>query len=249
MAFPRYPEIEEALVETLRGMGGEASCSDVIDKLADHFGLTPEERRIKDNGQYKFTHMCHTARARLVRKGVIAKDSPTAIWRLVKGPSPPPLPPDDEPDKLAEEIKRLLGKLVESAKKGKEETPHPTHYELLRIIKEMGEMLGKSTEPVPQAQYRHDCVWRPNRWANPELVWEVCDRGVLEKDIVSLTWARDTWRAKGILVLFEETDFGKAQERFAHLSQIYLIRAEDVVQLHRSLKAGNSPALKAILGI
>ena len=162
---------------------------------------------------------------------------------------PPPPPPPDAPDKLAEQIESLVEKLVELARKRKEEKPLPNHDELVQIIKEMGAMLDKSTEPVPQAQYRHDCVWRPNRWANPELVWEVCDKGVPEKDIVSLTWAANAWKAKGILVLFEEADFRKAQEKFAHLSQIYLIKAEDVVQVHHLLKAGNTPALRAIFGV
>jgi len=179
-------------------------------------------------------------RRRLPDEGALPREVEVAL------PQIPPTPPT--PDKLAGEIRSLLEKLVELARKGKEEKPLPNHDELVRIIKEMGELLGKSIEPVPQSQYRHDCVWKPNRWANPELVWEVCDKGVPEKDIVSLTWAANTWKAKGILAVFAEADFKKAQETIAQ-PQVYVMKAEDVVQLHWILKVGNVLALRAILSI
>ena len=125
----------------------------------------------------------------------------------------------------------------------------PTHDEMVQKVKEMGEMLGKVTEPVPGVPYRHDCVWRDNPYATPKLVWEVCDKGNLDKDIASLIWTVKNWGANGILVTFGESDFYTAQKKLAQESQIHPLKAEDILKLHSLLQAGNTQAIRSIFTV
>lgn len=138
---------------------------------------------------------------------------------------------------------------MELAKKGKGEMPRLTHDELVQKIKEIGEMLGKRAEGPWGPVCKHDCVWRDNPYANPRLVWEVCDKGNLDKDIASLIWAVKNWNAKGILVLFEESDFHTAQKKLAQESQIYPLKADDMLKLHSLLQAGNIQAVRSIFAV
>jgi len=64
-----------------------------------------------------------------------------------------------------------------------------------------------------------------------------------------LIWAVKNWNAKGILVLFEETDFHAVQKKLAQESQIYPLRADDVFNLHSSLQAGNIQAVRSIFTV
>jgi len=160
--------------------------------------------------------------------------------------SPSPL---DKPAKLAEEIRDSLEKLVELARKGKEEPSRPTHDQMVERVKEIGTMLGKRAEGPWGPVYKHDCVWKDNPYANPKLVWEVCDKGNLDKDIASLLWAVKNWDACGILVLFEESDFYTAQKKLAQESRIYPLKAEDVLKLHSLLQAGYAQAIRTVFAM
>jgi hypothetical protein len=139
--------------------------------------------------------------------------------------------------------------LVKLPDNGKEKIPRLTHDELVQKIKELGEMLGKVIKHEGPAEYKHDCVWKETRYANPRLVVEVCDKGNLDKDIASLIWAVRNWNANCILVLFEESDFHTAQKKLAQESQIYPIKAEDMIKFYSLLQTGNTQAIKSILSI
>ena len=257
MTFPLQKEIELPLLQEIEAMGGEAKPKDLYPRVTAHFPqLTEADLKEKlPTGGNKWTNWIQWARQHLVERGEIDKSTP-GIWRItqkgrerLKGEGvipPPPLPPEGV-DKLAEEIKGLVEKLVEMTKK--KETPLPSHNELVQKVKEMGKMLGKATEPILGVPYQHDCVWKENPYASPILVVEVCDKGILDKDITSLDFAVATWGAKGILVIFDESDFHKAQEKLAHKSYIYPIKADDMLKLHSLLQAGNIPAIRAIFGI
>lgn len=179
-----------------------------------------------------------------VSKGKVGKADDGWVWAGGAAPQPPP--PPDEPDKLADEIADSLAKLVELAKKAKEEPSRPTHDEMIERLKEIGTMFGKKAEGPSGPVYKHDCVWRDNPYANPKVVWEVCDKGNLDKDIASLTFAARNWSAKSILVIFEESDFQAAQKKLAQESQIYTLKPEHVLCLHSLLQAGYAQAIRAI---
>ncbi|MCJ7669613.1 MAG: hypothetical protein MUO61_03735 [Dehalococcoidia bacterium] len=140
-------------------------------------------------------------------------------------------------------------KLEESAEKGKVETPRLTHDELVQKVKEIGEMLGKIAEVKWGPKFEYDCVWKDNPFASPKLVIEVCDKGNLYKDITSLDWAVTTWGAKGIWVIFDDSDFHKAKEMLAQKSQIYPIKAEDMLKLHSLLQSGYAQVIRSIFAV
>lgn len=117
---------------------------------------------------------------------------------------------------------------------------------LVEKIREMGEMLGKVTKHEGPAEYKHDSVWKDHRYAIPKLVWEVCGKGNFDKDIASLIWAVKSWSAKGILVLFEESDFQAARKKLAQEREIYPLKAEDVLKLHSLLQSGYAQAIRTI---
>ena len=258
MALPKQDDIELPLLEEIEGMGGQAQPSELYPKVTIRFPQITQAdlNRTTKQGGSKWENRIQFARQKLVEKGQMDK-SVRGIWRITdKGReqrrrekvAPPSLPPE-QPDKLADEIKNLIEKLVKSAKKGKEKPPRLNHDGLVQRVKEMCEILGKVTEPVAGAPYKHDCVWRDNPYANPKLVVEVCDKGNLDKDIASLIWAVKNWGAKGILVLFEESDFHTAQKKLAQESQIYPLKAEDVLKLHSLLQAGHAQAIRAVFSV
>jgi hypothetical protein len=47
-------------------------------------------------------------------------------------------------------------------------------------------------------------------------------------------------------VLFEESDFHTAQKKLAQESQIYPIKAEEMLKIHSLLQSGNTQAIKSI---
>ncbi|KPJ52162.1 MAG: hypothetical protein AMJ37_03450 [Dehalococcoidia bacterium DG_18] len=202
----------KALLEVLNDKGGEANCNDVIDELASRFGLTPEEREIKDNGQYKFNHMCHTARVRLVRKEALATDSPRGIWSLAK------VDQWRQPSTTEREGSETLKKNL--------------HDDLKKKMVEIGNKLGYNTSTEEGPEYRHDVLWRTTPYRTPSHVVEVCEGGVLAKDFASLIWARENWNASGILIVTNDRDFEKATRQLSGQTQITIVKAETVDKLH-----------------
>jgi len=234
MAFPAEKEIRQAIKDELQAIGGEAKLDVLLPKVTQHlrahfpdFTHADLQRKDPKTGLNSWNHHLHSVRSRMVKTQPPELDPAASrgVWRLS---GIPPLPPPTEPDRLAEQIKGLLEKLVELAKKKEEELP-VTHDEMVQKVKEMGEMLGKVTEPVLGVPYKHDCVWRDNPYATPKLVWEVCDKGNLDKDIASLIWTVKNWGANGILVTFGESDFYTAQKKLAQESQIHPLKAEDIL--------------------
>jgi restriction endonuclease Mrr len=93
--FPKYRDIEHALVVELRKRGGLASPSDhdkarrtVYEALADHFRLSQEARDavVYENGvaRSKWENMVRWAARKLKERGVLIKGL-HGIWKI-KGP-------------------------------------------------------------------------------------------------------------------------------------------------------------------
>lgn len=260
MTLPNQKDVEIPLLQEIAAMGGEARPEDLYPKLGAHFPqITDADLREEvPSGGNKWTNRIQWARQGLVVKGELER-YPRGVWRITEkgrkrlGAAPPPPPPPPAPpeaaDKLAGDIKILLETLVDLAKKGKEKEPLPSHDELVDRVKEMGELLGKTAEVKSGPIYKHDCVWKDNPYANPKTVIEACDKGNLDKDIASLVFALTNWGAKGILVVFEESDFQAAQRKLPRGSQIYALKAADMLTLHSLAKAGNIPAIRSIFGV
>lgn len=254
MAFPPGTDIEQAILDELQARGGQAQrggsfTQEVAKRLMAHFpNFAVADLQMKDpgTGANSFQHRLDSARKRMLESQPPRLDpnAPRGVWRLHTVSAPPP----DKPDKLAEEIKSPVEKPEDLAKK-EQTSPLPSHDELIQRVKEMGNKLGKIVEGPWGPVYRHDCVWKDNPYANPKLVVEVCDKGNLDKDISSLNWAVSNWGAKGILVVCEESDFHATQRKLLPGSQVYPLKAEDMLKLHSLLQAGYIQVIRSIFGI
>jgi hypothetical protein len=247
MAFPTQREVEFPLLQEIEAVGGEAKYSkELFLKVAARFPQITEpdlEERRKD-GTNRWANWVAFTRLRLVHKGELYRE-PRGIWRIT----------DKGRERLRREgllkgeVKRPPIELEKLAKKVDEKPPRLTHDELVQKVKEIGEMLGKIAEVKWGPKFEYDCVWKDNPFASPKLVIEVCDKGNLYKDITSLDWAATTWGAKGIWVIFDDSDFHKAKEMLAQKSQIYPLKAEDVVKLHSLLQAGYAQAIRSMFAV
>lgn len=262
MAFPSEKDMEIPVLQEIAKAGGRVKRADhaFYQRVASYFPqLTPGELNIKlKRGENKWENKVQFVFRRLIKdkgeleilaRGIVSitnKGKHRLEGTKTEAPSKETRKTVDE---LATEIKDLVEKLTELATMGKQETSPLNHDEMVQRIKEMGDMLGKVIEPVTGAPYKHDSVWRDHPYANPKLVWEVCDKGILDKDIASLIWAVKNWGAKSILVLFEESDFHTAQNKLAQERQIYPLKAEDALKLHSLLQAGYAQAIKAVFTI
>jgi hypothetical protein len=224
--LPAESQMQADIIQVLKDRGGKSTRSEVINELVKKWRLTPDELSYHTPGGYTYyQHRIDGAANRLRSTGRITAPE-KGIWQLASAPI-----------------------VTELAKEKEEETPRLTHDELVQKVKEIGRMLGKNAEGPWGPVYKHDCVWRDNPYANPRLVWEVCDKGNLDKDIASLIWAVKNWSAKGILVLFEESDFYTAQKKLAQESQIYPLKADDMLKLHSLSQAGDIQTIKSIFTV
>lgn len=250
MPIPNVKQAMSDVVEVLGEAGGQATSKEIDRRLVEKWRLTNEEMEIPDSYSGRlYRKQMYRAINILKRQQQRIYSPQRGVWRLkVVPPPPPPPPPPDGPDRLAEQIKNLVEKLAELAKKEKEK-PLPSHDELVQKVKEIGETIGKIAEVGWGPVYKHDCVWKDNPYANPRIVVEVCHKGLLDKDLASLPWAVKNWAATGILVVVEESDFYAAQKKLAPGSQVYPIKAGDMLKLYSLLQTGNIQAIRSIFYI
>jgi len=222
MPIPNVKQAMSDVVAVLKEAGGQASSKQITESLLEKWRLTEEEKSQPDSWAPRlYIKQMYRAINKLKREGRISNVK-RGIWSAGESPPPP---------------------------KGETETPRLTHDELRDRIKEMGETLGKIAEVECGPVFKHDCVWRDNPYANPKVVWEVCDKGNLDKDIASLIFAARNWGAKSILVIFEESDFQVAQKKLAQESQIYPLRADDMIKLCSLFRGGNIQAVRSIFTV
>ena len=258
MAFPSERDMEIRILQEIYRAGGQVRRNNntFYQRVASHFPqLTAEElneqlrggenkwinkvqwvfrRLVKDKGEMEIPergtlNITNRGRLRLEKEGVITA---RRIEVIKEGVSEAP-----------------IETLLQRVKEAKEEPTRLTHDAVVQKVKEIGEMLGKIAEVKWGPKFEYDCVWRDNPYASPKLVMEVCDKGNLYKDITSLEWAVTTWGAKGIWVIFDDSDFYKAKEMLAQKSQIYPMKAEDILKLHSLLQAGYAQAIRSIFAV
>jgi hypothetical protein len=220
-----YHKAKGAIETKLSLASGVVQYSSICESMKQQYPSLCDDT-IKDPGNPQlpyWKHLVATAIQALKKEGKVNKADNGWIWERVEPPTP--------------------------TASFSPVQPRLTHDELVQKIKELGEMLGKVIKHEGPAEYKHDCVWKETRYANPRLVVEVCDKGNLDKDIASLIWAVKNWNANCILVLFEESDFHTAQKKLAQESQIYLIKAEDMIKLHSLLQAGNIKTIRSIFAV
>lgn len=90
MSFPRYQDVEEALLCFIYFKGGpnyQMLSIEVYKPLADYFALSEQERkvgRLFKDGRYepKWNNMVQWARRQLKKAGYIDISAPRAVWKL-----------------------------------------------------------------------------------------------------------------------------------------------------------------------
>jgi predicted RNA-binding protein len=120
------------------------------------------------------------------------------------------------------------------------------HQELIEIISNIGQYLGKSIEREWRvAEFRHDVVWKEKPFRTPSVVFEVCDSGSLEKDILALEWAGVNLPATAILVVAKDNDFDHASRRIPAESKTLVVKGQSIKMLYE-LMQDNLKLLRAV---
>ena len=161
MPIPSVKQAMSDILEVLEEAGGQATSKQIKESLPKKWHLTEEEKSQSDSwAPSLYEKQMYRAINILKRQGRICNPQ-RGTWRIEKF---------QRRDKFNENKEKL----------------RLTHDELVKRVKEMGDILGKVAEGPWGPVYKHDCVWKDNPYANPKLVWEVCDKGNLDKDIASL---------------------------------------------------------------
>lgn len=243
MTLPKKKEIEMPLLREIAAMRGQARPKDVYVRLVAHFGLSQADLAEKKlNGTSKWENRVAFVRLQLVMKGQVAR-LPRGIWTItaegrkrigaVAAPAPAPRPPVGEPLPVQNE--------------GRPPSQPFSHTQLIEMGSEMGHMLGKVVEVEAGPVYKHDISWKENQWANPYLVTEICDKGNLDKDIQSLNWAAQNWKARGILIIVDDKEYASVAKKLAGVP-VLTLRAEDFVKLHSVANSAGADVLKLMFG-
>lgn len=123
MAIPHLSKVRAALWEELEKVGGTGQVQDIIEKLAQRFELTIDERELRDpTGQRTFDHRVHSAVAQSRIVGWIAsvEVAGRGVWKLTSyyfEDNPPISREKERKDELTKRLKAVeyaLDKLKES---------------------------------------------------------------------------------------------------------------------------------------
>jgi hypothetical protein len=91
-------------------------------------------------------------------------------------------------------------------------------------------------------------VWKDKEFLTPSTVIEVCDKNILEKDILALEWANHNLEATPILVTITDSDYAQAKRRIPESSKIIVAKAEAIKRLQQFLKS-DLELIKAIFSV
>jgi len=236
MALPKKKETELPLLREIEAVGGEAKPQTIYSKVTSHFPqITKEDlEETITGGINKWTNRIQWARQSLVLRGDLER-YPHGLWRItVKGRER--LRAEGPPPKAAPKV------IKEQATKLQ---PPKRHEELKQKMVDIGKKLGyyPGTEEGPE--FRHDVVWRIKPHKTPSHVVEVCEGGVLAKDIASLSWANDNWDARGILIVIDDKDFTKACRLITSQPRNIVVKSETIDLLCELINA-NMELLKSL---
>lgn len=228
MAFPSENEIQGAILRVLVELDGEGRPKDIYPQVTACFPhLTPAEvaRTYPKASGSPWKDKIWWSGQRLIKAGEIKK-SGRGIWRMT--------------DKGRQRIST-----VQETGRSPLAT---THEQIVSMLKEIGERVGRAVTASEGPVYKHDVLWRKSAYGSPTEVIEVCDSGNLEKDILSLQWATEpnNWGSRGFLVVVDDRDMEKAAKRLGKKPQIFLVSGSFVKELHAMATGDNISVLRAI---
>lgn len=112
------------------------------------------------------------------------------------------------------------------------------HDEVVKLMGNIGVLLGKKVELEWRGpEYRHDVVWKDKEFLSPSTVIEVCDKGVLEKDILALEWAHHNLKAMALLIAISDNDFMQAKRRLPERSNIIVVKTQAIEKVKELLES------------
>ena len=218
MTLPIQKEIEIPLLSVIDELGGEAKPRDIYPRVTAHFPqITEADLRETVAGKTnKWTNRIQWTRQKLVLKKELER-YPRGVWKITQKGK----------ERLREEGWYGYGGPVTGAPKPLEVSNR--HGELKQKMVEIGKKLGYYTRTEEGSVYRHDVLWKEGQYRqDPKFVIEICAGGSLPKDFDALNWAKESLKAKGILVAVEDADYRKAVERFKNQDEIVVVKAEVV---------------------
>ena len=228
MTLPIQKEIEIPLLSVIDELGGEAKPRDIYPRVTAHFPqITEADLRETVAGKTnKWANRVQWARQSLVQKKQLER-YPRGVWKITE---------------RGRERLRKEGLEI----KGPTPPPSSRHDELKQKMVEIGKKLGYYTRTEEGSVYRHDVLWKEGQYRqDPKFVIEICAGGSLPKDFDALNWAKESLKAKGILVAVEDADYRKAVERFKNQEGIVVVKAE-VVDIVYELIGENLGFLKVL---
>jgi hypothetical protein len=86
-AWPSRKQLQSALLLVLESLGGKIILkeqqAEMMDTLAEHFGLNEEQRSLKHpTAGTRWANVIHWAKLKLVQEGKLDRDAPFGIWAL-----------------------------------------------------------------------------------------------------------------------------------------------------------------------
>ena len=117
-----------------------------------------------------------------------------------------------------------------------------THSELIDMLVKLGEFYGKHSErEFLSGPYRYDVVWKRTSVGNPNKVFEVHHKGVLDSALAKLKHAFDIWNSDLFLVIINPEDKERARTlltgSFHEIGEVTTImQPEEIKELHNYKK-------------
>lgn len=236
MAYPKYFEISNPILQELSAVGGTENVRFLYEKLIPYFPQLTEQEifQIKLGTNKKWRAIVQESAKTLDAEHLITRKQ--GIWQITaKG-------------------REAIAVATEDFQPVKHEEKELNHQEIQQMLIEIGESLNFYAEA--EFEY-YDVIWRiaPN---SPRIshVFEVQSKGNIDSAFAKLKRAHDAQRSKIFLILASERDSNRAKRSisfedtgaFHELEEVLTILSfEQIRKTHQSL-AAVSPILIKFLG-
>lgn len=226
MAYPKYYEITNPILQELNAVGGMENVRFLYEKLLAYFPQLSDEEifQVKNAANKKWRLLVQEAAKSLDAKGFISREQ--GIWQITaKG--------RDE-----------LAAASEDFQPARIEQKELNHREIQRMLIEIGESLNYFAEMEFEF---YDVVWRISA-NSPRLshVFEVQSKGNIDSAFAKLKRAHEAQRSKTFLIVASERDMRRALREisfeksgaFHELADVLAIFSfEQIRKTHQSLRS------------
>lgn len=233
MAYPKYYEITNPILQELNAVGGTENVRFLYEKLLPYFPQLAEEEifQIKKGANKKWRAVVQEAAKSLDSENFITRNQ--GIWQIT--------------EKGKEEVAAAL----EDFQPVRIEQKELNHREIQQMLIEIGESLNY----YAQMEYEYyDVIWRISA-NSPRIshVFEVQSKGNIDSAFAKLKRAHEAQRSKPFLILSSERDLRRALREisfetsgaFHELSDVLTILSfEQIRKTHQSILTTGEILLK-----